>query len=1045
MAKGFDWLTRALISIDAIKKHLRSSNKHHIDDYYSVVSAIDNLTLKMNDGSMISFFKLKGYGAILSEQEKLQCAKSIEDKLKNFFSRPGFQIQIVDISDPELTRRRVKRSMQDSIDELNNIGLGANIFTTDYMEHIISKSVWKDQYLVVKTSPEANPKINLEKKESEQERNIRRDKERFIKELLEKEPREQGVFLTPDEKITLIEHVSFRESVESAFARAGSIINAVNCKKALIAQREAIYGEKSVEKFSPNTTSMNVVSSNQRIDTAHAVLKEPDLAAQILMSGATEEGLPSDVILMAGRYYKTQSMIMGQPGFVGADGESMQIAKSYAHLISVIPTTTPYISSFSMESEPFDSFDYKVEKVYAGLSAILPFTDNLQIQGARKEIERRHKENIDLSVYFTVSITTSGKTLDELYKNSAIIDNAIAEWGGAAFRAAELDKVQALMSSAPGATSSPKLTRVLESLSYALFQSPVFMDGISYDSGFLHFFTDLNMPFPVEEQSSKNINYNSYTCGDSGTGKSTLLTLFNLALLAKPKANQALKGEIPLIFNIDFGKTSFGLTRLIQKLAPENKKKYFLCHEMSTNINSSYNIHDLPIGRETPTTRQKNAIVRFLSVLLLGIDGNSEKGFKIKYSEVSNMISLMVSEVYKMLSNGNSPRMFDDAEFKHKATLDAIQQAGIDLRKEISYYSIANKLMEHNASKNAMHAIIVRRYAMPRLSDYNQLFALKSETFSRYKSAMVPELGTSYIDFLRRRITEVTSEYPCFNNETRINVDIARLISIDIKNVCGDNEHRKAVFGAMCLLMYLTKKENAEESVDLFDNVQEIYQPYLKRLSNINQYLPGVLNIEEAHVLMHLFEDVLNDAQRQNRKANWGLKTFSQRLSDPSDVFFSLCSSVFITSNQSSEAFEPRFKEMGLSSAEKHIVRHELSKSLTTFFAYIKVNTKRDGDFNRIAIRLKAFVTSGLIWASNSNQTDINFFDEVIKQVGFDEAIYRLQEYFPEGQVRKYFEESHIKEAAKDLGYTSVFEFFIAQIVKSPKPDTKFNRILKGT
>lgn len=1044
MTKGFDWLTRALISIDAIKKHFRSSNKHHIDDYYSVVSAVDNLTLKMNDSSMVSFFKLRGYGAILSESEKLQCAKSIEDKLKNFFSRPGFQLQIVDISDPELTRRRVKRSMQDSIDELNNIGLGAKLFTTDYMEHIINKSVWKEQYLVVKTSIDSVQNTNFKKEETEQETNIRRDKERFVKELLEKEPRDQGVFLTPDEKDTLVEHVTFREAVESAFARAGSIISTLNCKKALIAQREAIYGEKSVENFTPNTTSLNITSLNQNIETANSVLAEPDLAGQILMSGATEEGLPPDVILMAGRYYKTQNMIMGQPGFVGGDGDSMQVAKSYAHLISVIPTHIPYISSFSMESEPFDSIDYKIEKVYAGLSAILPFTDNLQIQGARKEIERRHKEKMELSVYFTVSITTSGKTLDELYRNSAIIDNAIAEWGDAKFRASELDKIQALMSSAPGATSSPKLTRVLESLSYALFQSPVFMDGISYDSGFLHFFSDLNMPFPLEEQSSKNINYNAYTCGDSGTGKSTLLTLFNLALLAKPKANQALKGEIPLIFNIDFGKTSFGLTRLIQKMAPESKKKYFLCHEMNANISSSYNVHDLPIGRETPTTRHKNAIVRFLSVLLLGIDGNSDKGFKIKYQEVSNMISLMVSEVYKMLSNNNSPRMFDDAEFKHHATLEAIKQSGINLGREISYYSIANKLMEKDPSKNVMHAIIVRRYAMPRLSDYNQLFALKGETFSRYKTATVPGLNTSYIDFLRRRITEVTSEYPCFNNETRINVDIARLISIDIKNVCGDNEHRKAIFGAMCLLMYLTKKENIEESIDLFDNVSEAYLPYLKRLSNINQYLPGVLNIEEAHVLMSLFEDVLNDAQRQNRKANWGLKTFSQRITDPSDVFFSLCSSIFITSNQSSEAFEPRFKEMGLSSAEKHIVRNELSKSLTTFFAYIKVNTKRDGDFNRIAIRLKAFVTSGLIWASNSNQTDINFFDEVIRRVGFDEAIYRLQEYFPEGQVRKYFEESHIKEAARELGHASVFDFFINEIERSPKPDAKFNRILKG-
>lgn len=1034
MLNGFDWLSRMLIAIDSAKIHWWHSNKHHIDDYYAALCSVNDTTLKLHDGTMLSFFRMRGYGAILSDQEKMIASKNLEDRLKGFFSKPGHQIQIIDVSDPELTRRKVKNSMQPSLDELTRIGLGNPLFTSDYLEHVIKNSVWKEQFIVVRTSASSIAGEVYKGTETEEDKKIRLDKIRFIENVLETSDKHQGLFLSNEEKTTLEQHLSFCKTTFNAFTGIGALISSMNVSEGLVAQKESLYGQASPENWKPTLNGMDIASQAQTDNTDTPRLKTPYLAGQVMTSGAREDNLPTDVIQLGDRYYSTFSLFMGQPGILGHDN-GLEPMKSYAGLLSLLPRDLPYITSMHLESEPFSTLAYKVDKVYVGMSAILPFTNNLQIRKARTAIERRHKERIEMSVHMTMTVSIHATSLDELQRYKRQMYAALSSWGGAQFRPVEMDKIQGVMATAPGVTDTPKLSRILESLSAAFYQSPIFMDGIAYDSGYLHFFTDQGRPFPIEEQSSKNINYNAYTCGDSGTGKSTLLTLFNLALLAKPKANPKLRGEIPLIFNVDFGKTSFGLTKMISKLVDEKKRLLFLCHEMTTDISSAYNVHDLPLGRNKPTMRHKAAIIRFLSVLLCGIDGTAESGFTIKNEDMVSMISFMVDEVYNMLDEKESPRHFDPSEFQHKDTLKALSQAGIEVSTEESYFSLADKLMAKDPKRNIWHAIILRRYAMPRLSDYSQVLSIKEEIASRYEKFKLSS-GTSYKEFFMRRMTEALKEYPCFNRPTNINIDIARMISIDIRSVCGEDSHRKAIFGSLCLLMYLTKKENTEESEDLLKDVDPVYLPYLTRMNEINRFLPGVLNIEEAHVLIDLFEDVLNNAQRQNRKANWGLKTFSQRITDPSEVFFSLCSTIFITSDQASESFAPRFKEMRLSGAEQQVVKSGLSRNLTSFMAYIKVNASKEGEFSRIAIRLSAAVTSGLIWASNSNQLDIDFFDEVTKALGFDEAISRLQAFFPQGQIRKYYDTNWVKQQATEKGFDSVFSYFLHAITHSAKPDS---------
>jgi hypothetical protein len=73
-----DWLTRLLMAVDAVKTQWNNKHKKNADDYYHLVSAVNDFSLKMNDGSMLSFFSLKGFSAMLSESEQHAVADKIE-------------------------------------------------------------------------------------------------------------------------------------------------------------------------------------------------------------------------------------------------------------------------------------------------------------------------------------------------------------------------------------------------------------------------------------------------------------------------------------------------------------------------------------------------------------------------------------------------------------------------------------------------------------------------------------------------------------------------------------------------------------------------------------------------------------------------------------------------------------------------------------------------------------------------------------------------------------------------------------------------------
>jgi hypothetical protein len=1015
-----DVLSKLLMSIDAVRNQIFSSAKRHSDDYYNLVGALDDYTLKTNDGGMASFLELRGFGYILTDEERRFICKKIERSLDGFLPKSGYTLQIVDLSDPELTKTLLHNSMKSSFEELKSMGIAHPVFTTDYLEFASKIAVWKKQYLVVYTSPKA---IKKERKSKDSDRDLLGAKNVVMEKLLKQDAHNQVVFSTAEEKQIFRQHRAFYETIYSEFTGVGAIIQRMPVGNAISAQKQTLYGKDCPLGWEPQFGHVRMTKKGDSDPSpAKVSVGTQNLVEQVLSSGGTEEDLPIDVLSFGNRLFTTLSMVIPQ--------EQEAQLKAYRYISSRIPRDTGYLCSFRLVSNPYGFSSYNIEQAYTGISAILPMTDNLLIRRARSQMKDSHDNGDKTAVYLQMTVTLFAYEMEDLLDKRSRVSSILEGWNRAKFRNVELDKTQGLFDALPGASIASHLKQTMENFADTLYQSPLFMDGVMYEGGYLHLFTEDGQPFPFEEHAAININYNVYICGTPGSGKSVLLTLLNLALLAKPKTNPKFKGEFPLMFDVDFGRTSFGMKSLLRRLVGEDKKHLFLLHDMTTGIESSINPHDLPLGRLTPTSFQKEMLVRFLHVLLGGVEKNSDGDFKILHPEMESMIKYMIDVVYDYRQEDASPRMFKPGEFKQKSTLAFLKKHGVTVTENYSYYSLADLAMKADSRTGYYHAMILRRYAVPRLEDYSTVLINNAEIGARYDDTIVG--GKSLKKYFLQRIGEVMNEFQCFTRPTRVSVDVARMISIDIDSVCGQSDYRKAVFGSMCLMMFLTKRENSERSKDLYHGVDEIYRPYLERIDSVNKYLPGTFNIEEAHVLFGLFDDIMCSLERRNRKEGWGMRTLSQNLVDPSDEFFSMCSTVFVYSEQAGDEVDKRLKTINASREERRILAEDINNRK----AFLYVKTKPSGDFNikRLAAKLDVKISPGWLWASNSEKVDLEFLDEAMDRLGEEEGFSRVSRFFTRGSVRGYYSRQPLKDLASRRGKDSVFNLLMDELIASETP-----------
>jgi len=1012
-------LLRALLSLDMFREKMSKRRKVHADDYFEAAMPVDDYNFKTYDGSFLCVVKLAGYASMVNDQERMAICRKLEEKLLPNFTQKGFRLQIVEVSNPELSKSKLSKSMQESLDELKRMGIGADFLTTGYVDFLAENSVWKEQYLVMTTTPEAGESVKI----TEEKKATATKNQEVIDEHVSPTAHGQTVYLSPEEGNRLTDHKTFVNNTKEWLVHFGVLLEDITTEDIMIAAKESLYGAAMEDDWQPNLQASmpNKRQGTMRPGEESSML--PALSEQVVTQGYRDDGLPTNVGMIGDRYFSTVSVVLPQR----QEGR----VYGYQELINSFPKSLSYISSNSIESEPFKTGGYRRDKWYASMSAVLSGSHNKRIKTAHKLMEERHKNKTRIYVWSSYSITVFGKTQDEVIEAERLVRTKINGWGGAQPKSVELDKLQGLFDGVVGATSKTHQKQFLESLSASLYQSALFMEARPYKNGYLHFINTDSVPFPYEEQSERNINYNAYVCGESGTGKSTLLSILNMAMLAKPKTDKRLFGHWPLLVNVDMGKTSFGMNDTLIRLLPEGKKHLVLNHEMTTGVKSALNFHDLTLGRISPTDQQAGLIARQLAVMICGID----KQNNLKNEELMPMIKRMVKEVYFYFSPDEQPKPYDPAQ-KHGELTKVFTKLGITPDESMSYYELTKEIMVRSQGKMHLAAAYCQRFAVPLLEDYSLVLGNTPALTSKYKEATMPN-GESMYSFFTSRLGDLLSEYRCFNKPTRINLERAKVISLDIDNVCNGDNQRKAIFTGLCFAIYRMRSESVKTSPDLYDGVDEVFLPHLQNMSAVNWALPSVCNVEEAHTFMKLFDHELCEFMRKNRKEGWGLRSFSQRITDPSDTFLKLCSSVYITSDENESVVDNPFtKRLGITASVQEAITNGIRSDNTQIVVRIKTKSAT------IAQQVSNLITSALLWSTTSTTQDVTFKNQMMDKFGDEVGMSKLSDFFPRGQVSGIVTKEVMVRESRRQGFDSVVEYLTDVLTTSSSPSDEFKELV---
>lgn len=1017
-----DFLLKLLFSIDVVRERIRKKRKNSIEDYYEIAAPVDNYTFKTFDGSFITMFRLKGFRSLVNDKSKMTISKRLEEKLQAYFTQVGYGFQIVDVSNPELTKRKLREVMKPSLDELKATGLTADFMHDGYIDFLATKGVWKEQFLVVTTTPEVKLSGNAGKGNADAVLNT------VLNEHFSSSSTQQTLLMTPVEKELKSLHDVFVKDVNDQFKSpnsAGFLMEQVRAEKHLFYYKEALYGKTVPDNWKPNFDGIVISEKNGETKDEEESLVLPPLYDQVISEGYSEEdtatkSLPANVGRIGSRFFTTLSVAFPQ-----RNGDKM---KSYESLSNSLPRDISYVVSQRAESEPFESSQYKKKKAYAMISGVLPLSENKRIKKSQGKLEELHKERQRLSIWMSMSITIFSDTVDGLLSDKTTVDNRLIAWGGVVTKSVEVDKLQGLMDTVPASNSRTTQVRVLENLGSFLYQSPLFMQARPYNNGYLQFVTDNGTFFSYEEQSSKNINYNAFFPGESGTGKSTLLTLLNYALIAKPKADRRFSGILPVIVTADVGRTSFGGNDTLQMMLPEKKKHLISSHAMTTDVKSAYNIHDLVLGKYSPTDEQTSVIAKFIAIMVCGI--NEHGG--LNNAEMLPMITRLVKELYVYYHPKNEPKMYDQARCPNNLKMQ-FKKWGVEFDDSKSYFELSEDLMEKSKGKALSAVRFCRRYAVPVLEDYGMLFANNEGLTNKYKGQKL-ENGVSYYDYFNSRLEDAVVEFPCFNHPTVLNFDNARIISIDLKSVVGEDKRRKALFTSMCFAVYQVRTVSIETDPGLFQDIHPVFRTTLQKMSDSNYAIPSVFNVEEAHMFMEQFDSMLCDMERKNRKEGWGIRKFSQRITDPSDDLLSLCSTIFITSGESDSdendtLTKNPFKErLKVNDEVQNAIIKGTQDNISKFVARIKTKEQV------IAQPLSNFMPPTMLWSTTSSTVDTTFKKKIVTKIGLDKALEKLSLFVPSATISKIVESSDVREFAQEKGYEDAASMLEDIIVNSVVP-----------
>lgn len=651
--------------------------------------------------------------------------------------------------------------------------------------------------------------------------------------------------------------------------------------------------------------------------------------------------------------------------------------------------------------------NYRVtnQKLNALLGSIS--VNNRQIRAAYKELRDYDESNgsTDPIVGWRVSFSTWGASKQKAVKALEDMTFACQGWGNMNVISELGCPDTARLLAVPEYSNSNLVEPVPAPLTDVMYMSPLMRLSSQWDEGQLQFKTADGVIYSVDFGSKRFPSYSMGVCAPSGGGKSFLMNRFATSMTLAPGAQQ-----LPYCVNIDVAPSGKGTHRMLRQILPKSLHSQICYFKVINSAEYCVNPHDLQLGCFRLTSAGKDFLVSVYEIIFNGFT-----------DELSGFINALIDEAYRYFEPGSvNARRWDrtnDARVEK-----ALVEIGFNFEEDITTaYQVTDALF---VAGKIDEAKIAQRFAVPRLEDMTRI--INSEQIKRnYGGAKTMVGNESLLEKASRAISNAVREYPILASVTRIDLDNARIINIDLQSVLGTTSQSGLQFAG---LMYLYARHLGAQNFFLdVDDIRVVCRPeyfeYQKKRVREIQQTPKILTYDEWHNVKNLAGLVtLNIKEtRESRKFRVYPTYITQYFSDYPPEMVAALTTVFVVGKGSADENKGIVGKLNLSDTDADILDNGLD-SIGRFFAYFNL---RDGPVTAL---LQNEVGPLEAWCYTTDDTDAPLRAQLEELIGETDAIRFLANEFPTGSASSYISKrSRAMSAQRHGGGTETITSIIAK------------------
>ena len=925
-------------------------------------------------GDLASVIRLNGLRYLPTEPEIETQAAEMRIDLKSMLDSTGRSIQFLFLCDPARTPHFVNAHIASVRNFAEQVGLNMEPLFQERAKLWSSAMCVEETYAVLWTRRSV---MNSSERSTEDAR------AEDLRAKMPKARRAQRMWLSSP--LLAAKHEGFVRNFRDTLRRAGVETSRLSPHEALREMREVLdpstVGSKWRAKLPSDPPSVTRPDSDPRGDLSHFL--NPPLSSQLFRSEAYHRGF-SQVDMGRNRYAAVDMTL------------APEVVLPFTALYEAIGRL-PCRISFLLDGGGAQWMN--IRNLAASVLAIFS-TTNRRILAALELMDHKRREG-ESYVRFRCSAATWGPSSDPdlVHQRHSQLESAIQGWGVCEVSSVAGDPVQGMMSSALGMHCNSTAPGADAPLTEVMRMMPWNRQGSPWLMGSMLYMTPEGRPYRYDPVGSKRTAVTKIIVGRPGTAKSFLMITQEIGLIMSAAAVTGDSPKLPFVRIADIGYGGKGMVDLLKASLPAKLATQVVYARFQNSPDFSYNIFGTQPGCRTPLPHERESIINIIATKMTPEGGKP-------YESMSGLIARAVDEAYKFRSDeyaSSEPRAYQrfvDAEIDEQ--LDSDGPKPIQVRERATWWDVVDAL--HVAGETRLMTL-AQNYAVPLLEDL--ITAAHVSSVSDLYHKPVANTQETMVELFIRLVIEMTSDLPVLSHPTRFDLGEARVVVLDMEEVCRTGGSRTT---AQTQVMYLVAMHILARDFLLKDehlcHIPERYQAYNQ--TRIREFSTTVklLGFDEMHVTAGCpqIEDQIVLFDRIGRKNAFQMALSSQNLSDFPAAVVALTTEIYITGLDNGEATTDAVKRFGLSDASDQIIRTRLTGphkiDADVYGAPFLAIWRLDDGERQVEQMLYNLIGPIETWALSTRPDDVHLRDRLYQALGHSEAWRRLAIVFPAGTAR---------------------------------------------